>query len=92
MNYIKDKRDRKIRQYISNFGGSNSDTEDAGKENQETFNFYFNIKPYFSYYNNSKAEAFWTKFAKEQGQRLWIYLSFFLFVNVASVCISRSCK
>ena len=66
MNYIKDKRDRKICQYISDFEGSNSNTEDNnGKENQGAFNFYLNIEPCLSYYGDPKAEAFWTEFAKE---------------------------
>ena len=66
MNYIKDKRDRKIHQYISDFKGSNSDTKDNnGKEDQGTSNFYLNIESCLSYYSDPKAEVFWTKFVKE---------------------------
>ena len=64
-NHTKDERDRKIRQYISNFEGSNGDTEDAGKEDQGASNFYFDIEPYPSYHDDPEAEAFWTKFVKE---------------------------
>jgi len=36
-----------------------------GKEDQGAFNFYFDIKPCSSYYNDPKAKAFWTEFTKE---------------------------
>jgi hypothetical protein len=36
-----------------------------GKEDQEASNFYFNIEPYSSCYNDPKAEAFWAEFARE---------------------------
>ena len=66
MNHTKEERDQKIRQYISDFEGSNSNTEDNGsKEDQEAFNFYFNIEPCPSYYSDPKVEAFWTEFARE---------------------------
>ena len=66
MNYTKDERDRKIRQYISDFKGSNSDTEDNNsKEDQGASNFYLDIEPCPSYHGDPKAEAFWTEFAKE---------------------------
>jgi hypothetical protein len=67
-NHTKDERDRKIRQYISDFEGSNSNTKDNdSKEDQGASNFYFNIKHYPSYYNDPEAEAFWTEFAKGEG-------------------------
>ena len=66
MNYIKDKRDRKIRQYISDFKGSNSNTKDNNsKEDQGASNFYFNIELCPSYHSDPKAEAFWTEFTRE---------------------------
>jgi len=74
MNHTKDERDRKIRQYISDFEGSNGDTDDDDNNQGDTFiarfgasNFYLNIEPCPSYYGDPKAEAFWTKFAKEEG-------------------------
>ena len=66
MNHTKDERDRKIRQYISDFEGSNSNTEDNdGKEDQGASNFYLDIEHHPSYGDDPEAEAFWTKFAKE---------------------------
>ncbi len=36
-----------------------------GKENQRVSNFYLDIKPCSSYYNDPEVEVFWTEFAKE---------------------------
>ena len=47
--------------------GSNSDTEDAGKEDQGASNFYLDIKYYPSYYDDFEAEVFWTEFIKGEG-------------------------
>ena len=98
MNHTKEERDQRIRQYISDFKGSNSNTKDnnAGKEDQGASNFYLDIEYYPSYDDDPKAEAFWTKFAKGEGQKLRTYLSVFFtlsyFLVVASICISRGYK
>jgi hypothetical protein len=39
-----------------------------GNKDQEAFNFYFDIEPCSDYYNDPKAEAFWTEFAEEKGE------------------------
>jgi hypothetical protein len=61
-NHTKDEKDRRIRQYISDFEGNNSEEDD---DNQEASNFYFDIEPCSSYHNDPKAEAFWAEFARE---------------------------
>ena len=61
-NHTKDEKDQRIRQYISDFEGNNSEEDD---DNQEASNFYFDIEPCSSYYNDPKAEAFWAEFARE---------------------------
>ena len=58
-NHTKDEKDRRIRQYISDFEGNNSD------DNQEASNFYFDIEPYSSYHSDPEAEAFWAELARE---------------------------
>jgi len=67
MNHIKDERNQRIRQYISNFKGSNGDTDNNDDDDNQgdTFiarfgasNFYLDIEPCPSYHGDPKAEAF----------------------------------
>ena len=103
-NHTKDEKDRRIRQYISDFEGNNSEEDEdnqgdifmtefgpingreavtqlannsvfhaltgsvKGQEDQEASNFYFDIEPCSDYYNDPKAEAFWTEFTKGTGK------------------------
>ena len=67
-NHTQDERDRKIRQYISDFEGSNSDTEDNNGKDQGASNFYLDIEHHPSYYDDPEAEAFWTEFARDRNR------------------------
>ena len=67
MNHIKEERDQRIRQYISNFEGSNGNTNNNDDDDNQgdtftarfkAFNFYLNIEPYPSYHGDPKAKAF----------------------------------